>query len=352
MKILLDNHHGVGDVAMFISVLNSVKKYFPDSEIQMLVKSKVEQELVEIVGGVSNFYYYDPVNHSLKSLLKLIYELRKNHYDLGICHIGTNRRSGAILMKLINCKKSIGSSTGKHIIDYNIPINTTTEYFRSRKNALLLNGIGINEVQEYSLLTSVEFIGNIKKIISSKFINETVIGVCIGTGNTIVNGIEISAKKWPDNYWIELIYKFLNCGYKIIILGGKKEKNERDKKFDDLPSESIIDFTGQLKLSESIEAISACDLLLAADTGLGFCAALMDIPTISLLGPSDPAMAAPYGKYAHYIFLGLPCSPCYGTKEMLQCKDRKCLKQITVNMVFEKSKEILEEGFKNECRNT
>ena len=90
MRILLDDHHGIGDVAMFLSVLVAIKKEYPDAEIHMLIKSPVEQNLVETVGGVSKFFYYDPLNHDLKGIAKLALSLRKNHYDLAICHIGTN----------------------------------------------------------------------------------------------------------------------------------------------------------------------------------------------------------------------------------------------------------------------
>lgn len=341
MKILLDNHHGIGDIAMFLSVLQAIKKHMPGNEIHMLIKSPVEQNLVETVGGVSKFYYYDPLNHSAKSVTKLILDLRKNKYDLGICHIGTSPIFGAGLMRAIGCKKSIGTTTGKNFINYTVPIDTSIELQRARKNALLLQGLGITDIKETGLLKDLPYKGEITNRIKGAFRDNPIIGICIGTGNTVIGGVSVNGKKWPDQYWISLIERFIYDGYKIVVFGGNKEKEERIREFDDLPNESVIDLVGKVKLSESLEAISNCDLLIAGDTGLGFCSALMDIPTLSLLGPSGPMLACPYGKYVDHIFLGLDCSPCYGTERMRDCKNRRCMNEITVEMVYERSIQLI-----------
>ena len=341
VKILLDNHHGIGDVAMFISVIDAVKRKYTDVDLHMLIKSPVEQNLVETVGGVSKFYYYDPLNHSVVSIAKLILTLRKNHYDLGVCHIGTNARFGSLLMKAIGCKKSIGATSGKKFPNYSIPVDTSSQPRRARKNALIAKAIGIESIQEESLLSDLQFEGTVSEQIKSKLGDCKIIGICIGTGNTVIGGVSVNGKKWPDDHWLQLIDRFISDGYKILIFGGNKEKQERDRAFDKLPKDSVLDLVGGLKLSESLEAIKSCDLLIAGDTGLGFCSALMDVPTISLLGPSGPDLAAPYGKYAEYIFLGLDCSPCYGTERMRDCQHRNCMRNITVDMVFDKSVEMI-----------
>ena len=341
MKVFLDDHHGIGDVAMFISVLEAVKKKYSNAEIHMLVKSPVEQSLIETVGGVSKFYYYDPLNHNFLGVLKLILELRKNHYDIGICHIGTNAKFGAALMKAIGCKQSVGTDSGNRFFNYTIPIDTSVQPQRARKNALLLAGLGIKNIEEKSLLASITFPGVIGSNIKSSFGDSPVIGICIGTGSTKISGQMVDGKKWPENSWLKLINTFIANDLKIILFGGNKELQERSLLFDQLNKECVLDYVGKLTLPETLEAVKHCDLLIAGDTGIGFCAALMDVPTLSLLGPSDPLLAAPYGRNAEYIFLGVECSPCYGSERMRNCSYRKCMEQITVNMVYEKSMRML-----------
>lgn len=187
------------------------------------------------------------------------------------------------------------------------------------------------------LLKNLAYPGNItKKIISCFGQNTTKVGICIGTGNTVIKGVSVDGKRWPDQNWLDLIERFIGEGIKVVLFGGPKEKQERDARFNKLPRDSVMNLVGKVTLAESLEAISNCNLLIACDTGLGFCTGLMDVPSISLLGPSDPFLALPCGKYAECIYLDLDCSPCYGTVRMKDCKDRKCMKQITVDMVYEK----------------
>ena len=327
---------------MFLSVLKTIQQVMPENEIHMIVKSPVEQNLIEAVGGVSRFYYYDPLNHSARSIAKLILDLRKNKYDLSISHIGTNALSGAALMKAAGVKVSIGSSNGKKPVNYTIPIDTSGEPHRARKNALLLKGLGIEKVKETGLLNDLQFKGKVAEQIRNALGKDSVkIGIAIGTGNTVIRGVSVNGKKWPDEHWLKLIDMILQAGHKVLLFGGNKEKKERSSGFEALPSEDVMDLVGKLQLSESLEALHECDLFIACDTGMGFCSALMDIPTISLLGPSGPMLASPYGTKAEYIFLGLDCSPCYGTERMRDCKNRRCMNEITPEMVFRKSMKML-----------
>ena len=347
MKILLDDHHGIGDVVMFLPVLASIKKHMPSSEVHMLIKSPVEQNLVECFGGVEKFYYYNPLDHSAASMIKLVLSLWSNHYDLGICHIGTNAKAGALLMKIIGCKKSVGETSNNKRLNYTVPIDTSQEPRRARKNAYLMKMLGYKDVEEEGLLANLSFVGDISDQIEKQFGRNPKVAICIGTGDTVVGGVSFNGKKWPDKYWLELIDNFTKSGIKIVLLGGGKEKEERNSKFEELSKESVLDLVGKVKLSGTLEAISKCDLLIAGDTGLGFCAAQMDIPTLSLLGPSDPNLAAPYGKYADYIYLGLECSPCYGTEKMRDCTYRKCMEHISVEEVYNRSMEMIHEGKRN-----
>ena len=248
---------------------------------------------------------------------------------------------GSMLMRAIGCKKSVGASNGKRFPNYSIPVDVSGEPQRARKNALLVKALGITEVQETGLLKDLSFPGLITSAIKKQMGDRPLVGVCIGAGNTVIGGVSVNGKKWPDEYWLALIEKFVDKGCGVLILGGRKEKEERDSRFDDLPRDSVMDLVGKLQLSESLEAISACSLVIACDTGLGFCSALMDVPTLSLLGPSGPDLAAPYGKYAENIFLGLDCSPCYGTEKMRDCADRKCMNRISVDEVYAKGMQMM-----------
>lgn len=343
MKILLDIHHGIGDMAMFLCVLRTLIERMPCNEIHMLVKSPVEQQLAELVGGVKKFYYFHPLDHTVWSDISLIRKLRKEKYDVGIVHMGVNANLGALLMKVIGCKISIGEKKEHVHFNYDIPINIPNDVFRSERNTYLLEGLGLEKADGFNVLEGIALNTGIgKEIRERKERYNAVACLCTGTGSTLVNNQMINAKAWGDNKWLELIEQLTNKNIGIILLGGQKEKENRSPEFEMLSDEHIIDLTGKVDLVGSIEAIQNSDILIAADTGLSFCSALMNKPTLSLLGPSSPQLSLPCGKKVEYFYLTLDCSPCYGTERMAQCKDRKCMNNITVDMVCKKVLEMIQ----------
>src|SRR5690606_24901558 len=48
------------------------------------------------------------------------------------------------------------------------------------------------------------------------------------------------------------------------------------------------------------------------DTGLAHIAAALDVPTVTLYGPTDPALIGATGRYSqHMTTQGFACTPCY-----------------------------------------
>lgn len=342
MKIILDNHHGIGDVAMFLSVLYNIKKAYPEAEVHFLVKSKVEEELVRVIGGVTKFFYYNPLKHNIFTDIMLIYHLRKEKYDYGIAHVGVNTSAGVKLFNLIGCRYSIGEYNAKSKYQYDYAVKIPNDVIRSRKNARLLKCLNIDDIEELNIFNNFKPNTIISKTIRKMFIGERVIAICIGTGNTVINGKTIDGKNWGDEKWIALIKTLINRRYRIVLLGGNKELKERSIEYNLLDKNKVIDLVGKVSLTESLEAILSCDLLVACDTGLAFCAALLGKKTLSILGPSDPYIALPFGPFVDCVYLKTECSPCYGTECMVKCKDRRCLNDITLEMVYRKIQNFLD----------
>ena len=53
---------------------------------------------------------------------------------------------------------------------------------------------------------------------------------------------------------------------------------------------------------------------MAVDTGLGHLAAALDVPTISLFGPTNPGLTGAYGKGQIHLASDFPCAPCLQKK--------------------------------------
>ena len=63
--------------------------------------------------------------------------------------------------------------------------------------------------------------------------------------------------------------------------------------------------------------------------------------TLSIFGPTNPKMSGAYADNAEFVEADVACKYCYGTKIYVECKDRKCLKNISVKMFRNRINEVL-----------
>jgi ADP-heptose:LPS heptosyltransferase len=74
-------------------------------------------------------------------------------------------------------------------------------------------------------------------------------------------------------------------------------------------------------------------------------AVAIGLPVIALFGPSNPLRTGPFGwqekgKGNRVLFNPIPCVPCYKR----ECRNKKCLMNISVEKVLSALEELLESG--------
>jgi heptosyltransferase-2 len=98
-------------------------------------------------------------------------------------------------------------------------------------------------------------------------------------------------------------------------------------------------------LRETIAIIGSCDAFVSNDSGLMHVAAAMKVPTVALLGPTNPAFIHPWKTSFKIVRSGIECSPCfYYSPKPLTCPrhiDYRCMAQISVDMVQKALTELL-----------
>lgn len=148
----------------------------------------------------------------------------------------------------------------------------------------------------------------------------------------------LNYRVWPQSHWKSLI-TLLPPELPIIMVGGKGEEPffEAIKPY---PSH-IIDLVGKTSISEMIALISQAKALIVTDTGTAHIASALNTPVFCLIGPTPANLTGPYQSQTnkvHIISAHLPCSPCYKSEVMKQCKDNVCMTQITPEMVLKSLK--------------
>lgn len=145
-------------------------------------------------------------------------------------------------------------------------------------------------------------------------------------------------KNWPLGRWRELAGQLLEEGWRVTLLDGPADSDIVGPLWGQLQAIPGAGRVGHCRPSTSSElagVLAAATCLVGNDSGPAHLAALLDVPTVVIFGPSDPLRWAPLGKHLEVVrYAGLPCSPC-DEEERRQCSRRQCLDEITATSVHQ-----------------
>jgi heptosyltransferase II len=95
---------------------------------------------------------------------------------------------------------------------------------------------------------------------------------------------------------------------------------------------------GQTTLSQLIEELRKCRLLLTNDTGTMHLAALLGVPVVAIFGSTEPRLTGPLGNGHIVLRHHVECSPCF----LRECPiDFRCMKAVSVQEVADAVLSIL-----------
>jgi heptosyltransferase-2 len=138
------------------------------------------------------------------------------------------------------------------------------------------------------------------------------------------------AKRWPKEYYAELVRKLLAEGFAIWILGGPGEKALAA---DIAGGTQARDLTGN-DLREAILALACATAAVSNDSGLLHVAAALGTPSIGIFGPTSPWHWAPLNPLAGTIETAtkLDCRPCH--KPVCRLVHHRCMRDIAPDQVI------------------
>lgn len=109
-----------------------------------------------------------------------------------------------------------------------------------------------------------------------------------------LHGTTWPSKHWPEAYWRELAERMSAFGWAIRLPWGNAEEKARAERIaDGIAGASVL---LRLNLGGVAKVIAGARACVAVDTGLGHLAAALDVPSISLYGPTLPGRVGAYGR--------------------------------------------------------
>ncbi len=326
-RILLIKLASIGDVLRTTPLLIGLKDKYPNSHISWIT-SLESHSILEGNNFLDRLLLYD-----LDSILRLQVE----KFDV-VINLDKAKHAAA-LTELVKTQEKFGYGLSKEGNIY--PINKEAEYgfslglfdelkFRTNKKSyqeIAFESVGLEFKNE-------EYVLNIDKRqedFRNSFLykhhldqDDFKIGLNTGCGSIFPH------KKWTMNGFVELVNSLKeSCNSKIILLGGKDEK-DRNEEILERVGRDVVDAGYGNSLKEFISIISCCDLVVSGDTLSLHIAIALKKKVVALFGPTCAQEIELYGRGIK-IVSSKGCTPCYKHK----CsKEPICMDLISAKEVF------------------
>ncbi|QKZ02725.1 lipopolysaccharide heptosyltransferase I [Pseudomonas eucalypticola] len=123
-----------------------------------------------------------------------------------------------------------------------------------------------------------------------------------------LHGTTWDTKHWPELYWREMAERLGQAGIEVRLPWGNPAEHERAQRIAAGLKNAVV--LPKLNLAGVAKVLVAARACVAVDTGLGHLAAALDVPTISLFGPTNPGLTGAYGQGQVHLASDFACAPC------------------------------------------
>jgi heptosyltransferase-2 len=151
----------------------------------------------------------------------------------------------------------------------------------------------------------------------------------------IAPGSRWFTKRWPVQYYNDLIQKLTAQHISIVLIG-----DEQDRTLAIEQAETVLNLIGRTTLLELAELLRRCDLLISNDSAPIHIASAFDTFILAIFGPTTRELGFfPWSRNSTVIEnKGLACRPC-GLHGGNRCpkKHFKCMLEITPQRVYEEA---------------
>jgi len=347
-KVLIIKLGAIGDLLMATPAIRALKNAYPTAHVSILVgkSSKMavngNPHIDEFIECDDYIIYKGTLLQKLKYILSLILKIKREKYDVVfifhrdwrfnlfafLCgipeRVGFDRNGeGRFLTNKVRI------SGIKHNIDQYLEI---IKAIGIRDDGKGMDFIISNEVEKAA-----------DEILTRKGLKngDIKIGVLAGGASNIKT--EMPIKRWPVEDYTELSGKIVAGGYKVILLGAESDKSNSEIISRNIVN-GVIDLTGRTTLEETAAVMKRCKVIITHDSGPMHLASAMQVPVISIFGPTDPREYYPLNSGGHYFWNAenIECAPCYEDGRFPDCNDPICIKAVTVEQVYEKLKDIID----------
>jgi len=354
-KILIFNPFGIGDVLCTTPLIRNIKEQLPDSSISFICNRRVypllrNNKFLNRVMVFEKDEWKEAARESRFGFFKKFFafkkEVKMSKFDI-VFDLSLKSFYG-FFFKICGIRTRIGfnfKNRGR-FLTHKADLNQGFRFKHVAKYYLdLLKFLNITPTDyKYDLPLSEQSIQVSERILRNNNISkdDLVIGICPASGDSW--GKTAYFRRWPKEDFAKLCDKLIQeLGAKIVLFRSKTETAICDEVYKQT-SVKPLNFCGRLSLDNFCAMLSLCNFVITNDGGPFHMVQALGKRAIGFIGPVDEKVYGTYPDRGNYFVFtkNVGCRPCYKRFRFPKCEfDKRCLRQITVNEVFAKAKELI-----------
>ncbi len=322
-KLAVIRLSSLGDVLLTTPLIRSIKKKYPDIQIEFILKEQYK-DLLLYNPYLSKLYLYKTDDYNYKILF--LNELKKQYYDM-VIDLQKNLRSGEITGALKAETAVFNKRTFDKFLLVKFKINRL-------KNSPQMPVRYAESLDDFILDDDGLDLFLPSEIPSLLPAGSSYIGVAPGSKHF--------TKMWPKEYFIELGSKLAGGGYQVVLFGGAADKNICMEISASV--KGAINLCNDNKLFLTAADMKKCRALVCNDSGLMHVGCALKVPVLAIFGSTVKEFG--FGPYKNKSIVienkSLTCRPCSHIGRS-SCPKRhfKCMLEIKPAEVLNKLKTLL-----------
>jgi len=336
-RFLIIRLSAMGDVLLTTPAVRMLKKRFPDSRIDFLVKARFAPLLQENPG--LNRVLAFSGNGRPAEFFHLLRDIRRRKYDVVADLQGNvrsflfSRLSGARIIvrpRLMRIKRFF--LVRWHYDLYGDAPPVPLRYLRALKLFGVEDDGGGMDLKVPDL--AQKRISGILRQHNMESHDNSLLVLAPGAGRR--------TKQWLPQRYAEVGTYFNKHGMQTIIAGGEGDA-DICRKVASMTAGKVLNMCGELSISETAALVSRAAVMIANDTGVMHMAAAMQVPLVALFGPTTGQLGFfPFRARAIVAESDIPCRPCsYHGTERCPKGHFDCMRKITSDTVIREAESIM-----------
>jgi heptosyltransferase-2 len=349
-KILVVQPSWVGDAVMATPTLRAIRQLYPQAHISYLMKRYVKPVFTGMPWADRLITYRAGKTQKKagKGLFDLANRLRSAKFDLAI--LLPNSLQSALVCKMANIPRIAGYERDARGFLLSDKLIAYKERGKLVPTPIIKTYLGIARYlgsHERDLKMEL-FVTESEKRDSSELLSRCGLNPDVdrpaASGNPpliLLNpGAQFGAAKcWPPEYFANLADRFIDeLGATILISGAPRERMILDTIIQSMRGKAMDLLAHGSTLGSLKDVIRRCDLVVTNDTGPRHMAAALDVPVVTIFGPTHPEWTEIYFPKERKVAVKVFCGPC---QKKICPLDHRCMIRVTPAMVFENSIQLL-----------